>query len=166
MGKRDIAAERGLTQEEYLERQREAGRKGAQIVNARATERVKVRNDMRARMAMAKASEKVGKELLDAALGAGDWSKDGQPVLDPKDRFAALKFCFEYGVGRPRPMDAEKPDDEDEPKLGIKFGVRALEEDDPELAEPEGGASYPYDDEKGVLGLDPDVTEDADAQLP
>lgn len=138
MGKRDIAAERGLTQEEYLAAQREAGRKGAQIVNSRKQERVKVRNDMKARMRMAKASEDVAKELLDAALGQGAWSKDGQPLLEPKDRIGALKFCFEYGVGRARPMTDEKPDDEEEQKTGIRFGVRALDPDEPELATAEG----------------------------
>lgn len=96
------------------------GIRSAEVRRRKAT----LRADLRARQQFSDTAEAVAKEMLDAALGRGKWQTNGVPVLDAKERLAALKTCLEYGVGRPRAQDAISQDLEDEPQDGIRFGVR------------------------------------------
>ncbi len=110
-----------------------AGRKGGLKSGQARAEKAAQRADLRARLLFENQAERVAQELLNAALGEGEWSRDGQPILDAKERVAILKTCLEYGVGRPRPQDPKDPQGtNDEAPTGIKFGVRAPTSEEPE----------------------------------
>jgi hypothetical protein len=83
--------------------------------------------EARALELFAGASEELAQELLDAALGRGNWGQGGNALLDPKERSSLLKTCLEYAVGRPRPMaaPAESAPEADTERKGIAFGVKA-----------------------------------------
>lgn len=51
-------------------------------------------------------------ELLDAALGKGDFAE-----LDPKTRFSAITRALEYGLGKPT-VDSKASQKDDEPSPG------------------------------------------------
>lgn len=111
-----------------------ARRGGIASGKARAA-KAKVREDLKARMLFVEAAEELATEMLDAALGRGEWNRNGASLLDAKERAGLLKTCLEYAVGRPRPQDplARDADDEDETEPdGFRFGVAEVEQGEPE----------------------------------
>lgn len=96
----------------------EAGRKGG-LASAEAKRRKReLSADLKFRAELEKESEQLGKRLLDAAFGRGDFTG-----LDLKDQLAALKLALEHGVGRPRPATAKAPEPEadEPPREGLEF---------------------------------------------
>lgn len=96
---------------------REGGLKSAETRRAKAA----LRKDLRARAVFVDASDAVARALVDAALGRNEFAG-----LDPKERLGPMKTVLEMGVGRARPQDAEKLDEEED-TTGMKFGVRQVD---------------------------------------
>jgi hypothetical protein len=98
--------------------------------------KAELKAEARALAKFADASEELAQELLDAALGRGNWGHEGNALLDPKERSGLLKTCLEYAVGRPRPMvvPAESTPETDTPKAGVAFGVKTPDVPLPESA--------------------------------
>lgn len=95
----------------------EAGRKGGKASAEARKRRKELSADLKFRAELEKESEQLGRRLLDAAFGRGDFLG-----LDLKDQLAALKLALEHGVGRPRPAAAKAPEPEDDaPAEGLDF---------------------------------------------
>ena len=87
--------------------------------DARAAQ-AKLRRDQspeeRAKAAISGSVENVAKELMQAALGVGDFID-----LSAKDRLPAILRLLEYGLGKPSAMAPRDDTDPDKPEAGIHF---------------------------------------------
>lgn len=126
---------------QFIEKQREYGRKGGLARAEQLRARAELRDDAKALAEFALAAHVIAKEFLDAALGRGKWANDdGQPLLDPKDRIAAMRTCLDYGIGRARQMAADAKEPEPEVAKGVVFGVKPTDTAKPVPGDAEGAA--------------------------
>jgi hypothetical protein len=95
----------------------EMGRRGVQARRQKAEQRAVMSADARAREVLASNAEALARELLNAALGKGDYAGE----LKPRDRMQAVIKALEWGIGRPTPASPpEEPRMPDE-EVGIKI---------------------------------------------
>lgn len=106
---------RGFTAENAKERGAAGGRASAESRRAHKA----LAADLKARKKFEDAAEQLADKLLDAALGRGQF--DG---LDPSEQAKYVIKALEYGLGRPRQLDRQEPDEpQDVPSDGVSFGV-------------------------------------------
>lgn len=91
-------------------------KKGGEARAAQAKLRREHTPEERAKAAISGKMEEVTKELLQAALGSGDFEN-----LSAKDRLPAILRVLEYGLGKPSAMAPRDDTDPDKPEAGIHF---------------------------------------------
>jgi hypothetical protein len=93
------------------ENAKEMGQRGVQARRLKAEQRATFSADARAREVLASNAEALARELLNAALGRGDYAGE----LKPRDRMQAVIKALEWGIGRPIPASPPEepgiPDD-------------------------------------------------------
>jgi hypothetical protein len=77
---------------------REMSRRGVEARRENAARRAEMRADVRAKEILASSAEALAKELVNAALGRGEYT-----TLAPRERFQATLKALEWGIGRPGP---------------------------------------------------------------
>ena len=80
------------------ENAKEMSQRGVQARRERAARRVELQADARAKDTFACSAEALAKELVNAALGRGEYAK-----LKPGERLQATIKALEWGIGRPGP---------------------------------------------------------------
>ena len=95
----------------------EMGRRGVQARRENAGRRAALGADTRAREVLASSAEALARELLNAALGRGNYAED----LKPKDRLQAVIKALEWGVGRPIPANPPQETTQTEDDAGIEL---------------------------------------------
>jgi hypothetical protein len=81
------------------ENAKEMGQRGVEARRQKAEERASMTADARAREVLASNAEALARELLNAALGRGDYAGE----LKARDRMHAVIKALEWGIGRPTP---------------------------------------------------------------
>ena len=97
------------------ENAKEMGQRGAEARRQKAKQRAEISADARAREVLASNAEALARELLNAALGRGDYAEE----LKPRDRMQAVIKALEWGIGRPTP--ASPPEEPPVRDIGIEF---------------------------------------------
>ena len=99
------------------EQAREYASKGGQASAERAERRRGMTPEQRVKEAFQASSEMLADELIDAALGRGDFEE-----LDPKIRITAIVKAMEYGLGKPNTgQSISGPEPEKKQEAGIEF---------------------------------------------
>ena len=91
-------------------------KKGGEARAAQAKLRRGQTPEERAKAAISGSVENVTKELMQAALGVGDFIN-----LSAKDRLPAILRVLEYGLGKPSAMAPRDEADSDKPEPGVRF---------------------------------------------
>jgi hypothetical protein len=81
------------------ENAKEMAQRGVEARRQKAERRAAISADARAREVLASNAEALARELLNAALGRGDYAG----ALKPRDRMQAVIKALEWGIGRPIP---------------------------------------------------------------
>jgi hypothetical protein len=81
------------------ENAKEMGQRGVEARRQKAEQRASMTADARAREVLASNAEALARELLNAALGRGDYAGE----LKGRDRMHAVIKALEWGIGRPVP---------------------------------------------------------------
>lgn len=115
----------------------ELGKIGAQKSAEVRAAKAQMRAEDRAQLKLAQSAEALAGSLLDAVFGRGNFGprsvqvemSDGSTKeivyegLDDKERLAALKLALEWGIGRPKQVQAAPTPEPEEPTMGIRFAV-------------------------------------------
>ena len=99
------------------ENAKEMGQRGVQARRQKAEQRAAISADARAREVLASNAEALARELLNAALGRGDYAGE----LKPRDRMQAVIKALEWGIGRPIPANPPQETTQTEDDAGIEF---------------------------------------------